>query len=261
MTASYYESLTSRGTETEKSMRIYLYANKAGQDSEVDDLTDIVPESLETAMDDVYSFGAIDYYELFRFKADDSSYEHPQLSSSDNILVDFRNWLQNDDGMTNGTGKDLKANHDGAHLLVHDFGCDTDYVSAENADSCDYPSAFVRGVAAWTSVDCTNEGHGIVRNSAIQEPFHCFIRYHDQDIYELVNADTSSEQDDHLREHALGKVTDSGSNNITPMLTYHAFDYDQVGDCTGTGQTPYLWTQNLTTCTKKAIELTANDLC
>lgn len=242
-------------------MRIYLYPNKPAQDSEVDGLSDIVPEALVNALDDVYSFGAIDYYEIFRFRA--SSNEYPRMSSDDSLLIDFRDWLQNDDGQTNGTGKDLKANHVGSHLLVHDFGCKTDHVSAEQANTCNDPSAFVRGVAAWTSVDCTNEGYGIVRNSAIQETFHTFIRYHDKEIYELVNADTQSEKEDHLREHALGMVRDKGSNNITPLLTYHPFDdeYGDIGDCNGPDRTPYLWTQNLTTCTKKAIKYTANDLC
>ena len=75
--------------------------------------------------------GAITYYEISRFKAED--YNFPELKEGEVDRCDFPDYLKGPgeacgvDDHQNGTGEDLTAMR-GSHLLLHDYSCVVDNV-------------------------------------------------------------------------------------------------------------------------------------
>ena len=124
----------------------------------------------------------------------------------------------------------------------------------ELADTCNNPSAFKRGVMAFTGAACGGFD-GLQRNSAIQEVLHGFIRFSQIEESALVGGGGSN-----YDEHRLGEVRDW---EVTPMLTYHANESDQYneGQCDGDGTTMDGYDQRLTDCTIEAVRQVANNQC
>lgn len=250
--SSEYTEVSSGGSVGDANAYVRLYPNTIDEDGNVISGT-YITDAISWAMDQLINYGAIDHYKVLKYSIED----HPYITDASNLSSSFPDWLKDGTNSSgNSSGKDLLSSYKGVHLCVHDLGCDTTGASAQYADDCsdpDHYDAFSAGVAAWSGV-CTNTG--LRKNSAIQEPLHCFIRYKDSDVSSLFG-DCSSGSDNN-DEHTLGEIK---NNNISPMITYHTGECDGVGDCNGDGSSPVGYTQNLTGCTKEAIQRIANDQC
>lgn len=230
----------------DRPMYIYLYPNTSDEYSNCSKYSDIA-SGIYHAQSQLYNWDSVDFYKLKRYESG-----YPGLSSDDDLVRDFRNWLQ--DGDANGAGYDLYAAK-GAHVLVHGFSCSTSTAGGEFADDCDSPSAFKRGVVAYTG---TCGDSGLRKNSAIQEPIHGFIEFRYEPVYSMTTYDPDTDYPSTGEEHELGEIRDY---NISPMLTYHTDEYTNSGDCSGDGTYATGYTQNLTGCTKTAVKETGNRTC
>jgi len=266
--ADYYTELYSTGSGTSTNLRVYLYANRSSEYDLVGPDGPIAG-AVKNGLHRVYEHGGVDGYRVVRFDANKSSYnffDHDSNGYENN----FDDYLKNEPDEYddfNGNGATNLRNYRGVHLLVHGHSgtrCSIENAGAEGHDSGG-STAFNTSVAAWTPIGCSS--YKLERASAIQETLHCYINYDLPGVYDLVNATTDSEKSDHLREHALGKVKDRDAYNVTPLLAYHEYNdssgesrhYRRVGECQGTGRTPYRFTTGLTDCTKEAVKLTADD--
>lgn len=254
----YWDHLNCRGSYStgDTAMRIHIYADTSQQVSDTKS-GGIVGSTLADLVDTIYDFtpsygaGSIDYIEVKRYEPQSSS-DYPDVSSN-NIDGDFKSWLQSGNESSEGDLTDRA----GCHLLVHGYDMWEDNLSRVNADgdpSCP-DSAFTTSMKAWMGTN-SNDSDGLIKNAAIQEPLHTFINYEDPDVQDLIN---SSSQID---EHRLGKVVDqsgSGYGPVTPMLTFHQWESDQVhkGDCSGSDD-PSGYTSDVTFCTKDAVYYTAD---
>ncbi|WP_436932009.1 hypothetical protein [Halosimplex halobium] len=246
-----YTVLKERGSLGSKNMNVYVYADTSNELSAITS-GGKVATALESALNQVYDFGGIDYCKLSKFNHEDHNYINSDEST---YVADFDGFLEDGSKYGNGSDEDNLESRKGVHLFIHSYGCNVNNASAEPHDSkCG--TGFSAGVKAWSGVNC--DASDIEETSAIQEAFHCFIHWGNQTVYDLTNT-PSSEEGDHLREHALGMIKKQSSDNITPLLAYHEYEYRGIGECKNTtDRTPYKWSTQLTYCTKKAIQATAN---
>ncbi|MGM0591176.1 MAG: hypothetical protein ACQETI_06005 [Halobacteriota archaeon] len=242
---------------TRRRIHVSLYPNTPDEEAAVASDADIV-DALGTALQSLLEHDAITYFELERFEGDEGSY--PGLTYAESGFIgDFLDWLE--DPEVNGTGTNL-YNRLGVHLLVYrndDQPCDYSHANAEYADDCSggtNPSAFDRGVAAYTPVGCTEtDAVDLQKNSAIHEVLHPFISHKHPAVESLIDCDNSVESCN-IAEHALGEIRDG---EVTPMLTYHVDDVANRGVCRGDGTDPTGYRTSLTVCTKDAVASTSTD--
>lgn len=251
---SYYKTVYTGGESNDPQwMSIYLYP-----DSDVEGTckqNGTVADALRYACDKLVNFAAIDYYEILRFKIDDYTPPDSIYASSSSVESEFIDYLEGDGDPANGTGDNLYS-LTGVHQLIHgeQNACDEDSggyapYGAGGQRTTDKQTAFTEGLAAWSPVCDYN--HGLTKNAAIQECLHMFLADAWDDPW------TGSEDD----QHSLGTVNKSYYNSfVTPLLTYHWDDEDQIGD----GECPPdQWyaadhQKSPTDCTKKAMRKTAD---
>lgn len=217
-----------------------------------------VTNGLVNALEELVSFGSIDYYEILRFKT--GIYNPPDnIDPTGNTDYEFKEYLKSEnnesDQNNNGTGENLYSQN-GVHQLIHDNqnACDEDsegYAPAGANAEGRTTSAFSQGLVAWSPV--CNYNDGLTKNAAAQECLHEFINPSHDDQW-------TGQDDD---QHSLGKVISFNTSDIvTPLLTYHWDDSkSEVGEgaCPSTNDNRYAssHTQNPTECTKKAVKETA----
>lgn len=251
---SYYDTVYTGGDSSEAQwMSVYLYPQSDVQST--CESGGVVATALRDAGDDLVDFGAIDYYEVLRFRIED--YNPPDgIDPTDGTEAEFKEYLDDDgESPDNGTGEDLYTEV-GVHQLIHSNqnACDENsegYAPAgANAEGTgDKQTAFTDGLVAWSPVCSSNDG--LTRNAAIQECLHMFIGDAWDDTW-------TGQYDD---QHSLGEVVLFNSTGyVTPMLTYH-WDDDDIGDgdCP-----PDMWfasshIQGPTECTMKAIRKSADE--
>lgn len=235
--------------------RVMVYPNSSYARDECD-YGGKISSSLQDAFDQLTSYGSIWNYTICMFDVD--KYGYPKIDDSD-LSDNFEDWLTT--SYKNNTGDNLYDNI-GIHLLVYSASCSHNTAGGEHADGgdkwCDdedYWSAFSTGVKAWTPVTCFND---LDKNSAIQETIYGFIQYREIDS-SLMGGDVSTSG-----EHKLGHVQ---GTELTPMLSYHEDTARDQGHCDGDDTNFQSYTQDLTSCTKKAVEqtrkrgCTTNDYC
>lgn len=248
---SYYETVSTGGDSCDPQwMTVHLYPYDSVRST--CEPSGKVVSALETALDDLISYGSADYYEILRFKTEYYNSPDHVNGQDGETESNFRDYLQNG----NGTGEDLYTRV-GVHQLFHtgQNACDEDsggYAPAgANAEGTS-SSAFVEPLMAWSPV--CNYDDGLTKNAAVQECLHEFIKYNKDDPY------TGSNDD----QHSLGKVTYFNyTGYVTPLLTYHwDDDKSQVGEgnCPSDTEDRYASEhfQTPTDCTKKAIRDTAD---
>lgn len=232
-------------------MNIFVYADTNNEYSAITS-GGVVASTLKSSLNQMFDFGGIDYCKLSRFNHEDHNYVNSDEST---YVGDFNDFLEDGSKYGNGSDEDNLKGRKGVHLFIHSYGCDVNNASAESHDS-QCGTGFSTGLSAWSGVNC--DASDIEGASAIQESLHCFIHWGNETVYDLTNT-PSSEEGDHLREHALGMIKEQSSDNITPLLAYHEYEYDGIGECKNTtDRTPYKWSTELTNCTKKAIKATAD---
>lgn len=260
---THYETLASGtgGNSNADKMMVRLYANTGTIDTNyVDDTSSNVNTALEDAANQLLNHGSISEYEIVRFKSDKTLLNYPCIEwdgSTNHLVDDFKKFLKSTVTgpsscplMNNGTGDDLYS-LEGAHALVHDFGCDADTNNANGfsgSDTCDgNTSAFVRGRIVWYDATCTE----LSKNAAIQESLHPFIMENHPDVTPMLNSN-----DD---EHSLGQIMNfDGIEGVTPLLTFHQGEQNG-GDCSTSKDTSIHYAQTLTSCTKDAVEFVSTD--
>lgn len=260
--ATYYHTQESGGDRCADSRDLYimLYPNTSTE-KPYSKSGSIITNALDDMAQQLLNANAISYYDIQRFHVED--YKYPNLSDTelDNQSCWFLDYLKGPkdsscSGKTNGTGDDLSGVI-GCHVLLHSQTCDTSTVTAGAwSEDCTDGSAFVTGRMAFTSVSCSSDS--LTKSSVIQEPLHQFTRAGDSDVKALFGDCDDDGDLDYYDEHSLGKIY--GNNDASPLLTYHESECDNTGDC----KTTYShsgWDQNLTSCTKKAVERTSDNLC
>jgi hypothetical protein len=262
---SYYETLYTGGDSNSGSqwMSVYLYPWSTYQKNACE-TGGIAADAIRQAADELVSFGAVDYYEILRFKAE--NYNYPEWGDIDGYTYDeiednFRDYLDDttsnsdSDVPNNGTGDNL-YDQVGVHQLIHGgyTGCDetaNGYAPVGAGAEHWGDSAFLEGRVAWSPV-CSDSG--LTRNAAIQECTHMFCHPDYDDTW-------TGEIDYTEDQHTLGKV--NSSYDVTPMLTYHWDDnITYRGDCPSYSSDPTAsgHEQSMTYCTKAAIRKTADEL-
>lgn len=263
---SYYETVSTGGDSSAgpqwATIHLYPYSTVTGTCQS----GGLVVSALETAFDDLVNYGAIDYYEVLRFKTE--SYENPDhVDGEEGTESTFRDYLQgsnSDPDHNNGTGENLYSRV-GVHHLAHtgQNACDEDsegYAPAGANAEGQSDSAFVDPLLSWAPI--CNYNDSLTKNAAVQEPLHQFIKDSEDTPYTGVEDD----------EHSLGKVTLFNSTGyVTPMLTYHWDDpkpgegkdgQSEVGEgeCPSDTENRYASShfQTPTACTKKAVRDTAD---
>lgn len=256
--SSKYHTVFSGGDFCADNRRMYirLYPNTSNTPAnKVQDSNSTLNQAIKSACDQLLNYGAINYYAIKRFHADDLDYYYPCVDTEGNIGGQLEGYLtgNTDEACSpypNGTGDDLLS-LTGAHLLVHNNDCTTGYVSAGSGDKCDQ-SAFGNGRLCWTSAACTDNTK--TKAGAIQEPLHQFIMNEQSQVNDLLQENEDGEKD----EHSLGRVNDN--ENMTPMLAFHAYNFSRSNTCNGsTMDIGYNYSSDLTSCTKQAVEYIAND--
>lgn len=264
---SKYETIYSGGPggDVEKWMTVYLYPWSSDEKGTCEKLGDVAT-ALRDAGEELVDHGAITYYDINRFRAEDYDYNYPEWGDIDDysygeIEDNFRDYLDdttsNDDSdvPSNGSGANLYS-LTGVHQLIHGgyTGCNETSGYAPAGAGAEHwgNTAFSEGRVAWSPV-CSDDG--LEKNAAIQECTHMFCG-HDADDQWEGGTETKSED-----QHTLGKVIDSSSgDNVTPMLTYHWDEnITDRGDCPSysTDPTATGYEQSMTYCTKEAIKATA----
>lgn len=267
------------GDATPETMRIFLYP---WSERQVAPCTEegFVVEALRDSAEQLYEYGAIERGEIWRFSADEFSFPASASPTTDvdemnstAIEDTFVSWLETG----SGTGANLHT-LTGVHQLVHGgpTGCTETagetpgghYAPAGAGAELTPSTAFGTGVAAWSPV-CENEG--LSKNAAIQEALHTLIGGQWSQwagtTAQLRNAygePTEDSEQYKFDQHTLGATvparqtsgdTDDDRYLVTPMLTYH-WDDDPQGGCRDEYVKPAAHTQELTVCTKEAIEQT-----
>lgn len=236
----------------------------------------IVTNAIETAAGDLLSYGAIDGWEITRFRTShlggDGNYFENVWGDSDTrdeiggyfydkFITETKYSVEN---LPTGYG-DLSG-YLGAHHLIHDKpeGC-YELGSADEENGLTAPAgananengtnSFVASTGSWAPV-CSDTK--LTKSAALQEILHTFIdEAYQQDFWGTITTDSGYE--DH--EHTLGKVFEVFGDRIcTPMLTYHWDDnITDNGDCASYTSDPVADTHSpqITKCTKRAIEDTA----
>jgi hypothetical protein len=255
-----YHSIFSGGDYCADNKRMYirLYPNNQNTPaSKVEDPNSTLNQAIKSACDQLLNYGAINYYEVLRFHAED--YYYPCIDSNGDISGQLSEYLKGTADKScspypNGTGDDLLTIR-GAHLLVHNNDCTTSYVSATAGNQCS-DSAFNKGRMCWTSATCTDDSK--VKAGAIQEPLHQFIMYKQSQVYDLLQDDESGDGIDHKDEHSLGRV--DSNYNITPMLAFHGSEFSKDHTCNDSAyDLGANHVSTLTSCTKKAVKYIAED--
>jgi hypothetical protein len=251
---SYYETVASGGDSCEPEQAfVHLYPQESVD--QTCQVSGIVKSAMEAAFDDLISFGAIDYYEVLRFKSEENNYPNGVRVGDDSSPTesDFKDFLRYE----NGTGDDLYT-RGGTHQLIHadQNACDEaseGYAPAGANAEGKSQTAFTKPLVAWSPVCDFDES--LTECAAVQEALHTFIDHDENDPY-------TGDNDD---EHSLGRVIEVyGTGYATPLIAYH---WDDQFDTVGKGECPSDDPDNRyasdhvntpTDCTKKAIRDTAD---
>jgi hypothetical protein len=260
---SYYETVANGGDSSSGphwlTVHLYPFSDVTGTCQDNGKVTN----AMENALEDLVSFGAIDYYEVLRFKTEDSGKNPPDgIDPVGSTESEFKEYLRgnaddNDPYKNNGTDDNLYSQV-GVHELIHtnQNACDEDsegYAPAGANAEGRSESAFSQGLVAWSPV--CNYNDSLTKNAAVQEALHEFINPSHDDTW------TGTHDD----QHSLGKVIEFNSTGIvTPLLTYHWDDSkDKVGEGECPSDTDHRYTSDHTPyptdCTKRAIRKTANE--
>lgn len=250
---SYYETVASGGDNCKPQQAfVHLYPQSPVSDTCQD--SGIVRNAMDTALNDLLNFGAIDYYEVLRFKTENNN--DPSgvpIGVYDDTASGFKDYLQNN----NGTGDNLYS-RGGVHHLIHtdQNACDEDsegYAPAGANAEAVHQTAFTNGLMAWSPACDANDS--LTMCAAAQETLHEFTG-HDE------NSPYVGEEED---EHSLGRVIDVyGTGHATPMIAYHWDDYDAVkqGQCPSSFPDDRFASDHIvnpTECTKKTVRDTADN--
>lgn len=256
-----------------KPMVVYLYPWSSNQDSAVAS-DGVATQAIKDVADQLLSYGAIDYYAIYRWEHESSDTNYPEWGDIDNctysdIEDNFRSFLENSDpGDTcgdvdnNGTGEN-HYNKSGVHQLIHggSTGCNEtggDYAPAGAGAESIGETAFNEGRVAWSPI-CSDTS--LSEAAAAQETLHCFIHS---------KYDETNDCDDDPREHSLGTLhyyPDFDYTVCTPMLAYHWDDFNddhnENPDCPcpvdrETDADDH--TLDLTSCTKESVKNTADNV-
>lgn len=258
---AYYESVYSGGDSSGVRQAIVHLYPMSGLNSTCQS-GGTVSTALRDALDSLLNADSFDYYEILRFKIEETTLYAPDFVDPDEGTTtesQFKDYLRGDtDGgsIENGTGQNLYS-QTGVHHLVHDNqnACDEDsggYAPAGANGEGRSQSAFSQGLVSWAPV-CDNNT-SLTEAAAVQEPLHMLINPSHDDQW------TGSDDD----QHSLGKVISYNTSDIvTPMLTYHWDDSKSEvgeGDCPSTYDNRYAssHTPIPTTCSEKAAKNTAD---
>lgn len=276
MGLDYLKKMHSRGDTTLPSdpISVFLYPWSSSEDSAVAS-DGVVTKAIEDALDQLYDYGAIDYYAIYRWHHEDAATNYPEWGDIDDcsysaIDENFKSFLgesidTSDNCGTvpdNGTGDNYYSDYTGVHQLIHGgySGCDETaggYApngAGAEAIGC---TAFQEGRTAWSPV-CSDES--LTEAAAIQETVH---------MLEHPDYDQTNTCDNDPRDHSLGTLNyypDFNYTVCTPMLAYHWDDFDDYNEnpdcpCPVDRETSAdSHTRDLTSCTKKSVYDTVQNL-
>lgn len=213
-----YTTLEYGGTSNSyPGMYVHLYYNYSSTEESA--LDNEFREAVDTACNALYQNGAVDYYAIKKYTA-----EEPCVAGTDRstLLDNFQTYL-NDNDIT----------HYGNHVLISE---DIDLGLAEGSDCTDC-NGFSDRKEAVMHTDTSEYG----QNICIMEVLHPFIN---DDL-----SDVSAMLVDNDNEHQLG--TDFSDGSRTPMCTSASSDCSQ-GDCQVTTATPGTPTPCRTARTKRS---------
>lgn len=222
--------------------------------------------AIEDAADQLYDADAVSYYRLARFTPERDAHSYPRLAM-DQLHNQFEDYLEGTEefsdaswcagGESGDAGCGDLRRYRGVHLLVHGHGLGTRLANAASVD-CEHNggTAFSRGTAAWTGAG-PRLRDGLVRNSAIQETVHEFVRAGYEPVTGMICDANGNGEREPYEEHTLGRITTRGS--VTPMLTYHV--HEHRGCRYPEREWDGSYTQRLTDRTKRAVALTARNQC
>lgn len=271
LVAKTYQSLYSSGVDGEDSVDVYLYPWSQDETSYVSD-SGIATYAIKDAMDQLYSWDAIEGYTIHRWYHENSNINFPTWGDIDNCTYEeiWDNWwafleLTGTDANCGSVppGKDeatlpLPSETSGVHQLIHSgsTGCNEtagDYAPAGAGGGSGTKTAFREATVAWSPV-CGDDK--LSRAAAAQETVHmCMHTDYDG---------TDGNCSDNDSQHMAGTINYNSYFNqyeCTPMLTYH-WDDDENPDCycPTDADIPDTHRVDLTTCTKNAVERTKNNL-
>lgn len=220
-----YTVLESRGNPitADQPLSWYIYPDS---NSEENLCESPIRTALTHALDQLYDYSAIDYYDL------NINYDHPNVSYSSrgDYLTKFNNWL------------DSKgySSYAGTHLAVENgfYGGKAD--NGTGVSSFNSGRAAVAGVSLYV--------YPYIKNTVIHEALHPTI---DEDLFDVWAM--LSDGDD----HDLGKVYGDGS--ISPIATSYDDSHARHGECTSNAVYLETYKTELTDCTKEAVKVTANE--
>lgn len=217
-----------RGNESsaDEPMYIHMYPNTSAKDDECENA---IGTRMENICDELFDVSSIDYYKIV------VRYDHPDVSHADSsdFFSSFDNWIAE---QTNYGGEK------GAHL--GGAGGFTGGL-ADSGDGFGQTSFSTGNTCVVGTLDVKE----FYSNLAIQEVLHTFI-YH-----ELVDDDlTKSGDTEH--EHDLGHVYSDHSSS--PMITSYEGDHTEHGQCDNAPGFLGYYTASLTSCTKEAVKITAD---
>lgn len=203
----------------------YVYRNSSNVDSD----TDAILNGLQHAFDQLYDYGAIDFYEVSLY----DYYAWLDDSSKDTFKNEFDSWI-------NGAGY---LDYKGDHLGVADGFKGG---KADPGDGAD-PTVFEGGQSSVAGTDSeVGDFKQFYKNVAIHEAFHPAIDSALDSVQSMIE-DT---------EHDLGFIDPYEELACTPMATGYESTHAYHGSCADGGWSgPY--TTFLTDCTKKAVKETA----
>jgi len=261
---SHYTELWSKGGGSDPELNIYLYPNTKNDLAATKD-GGTVAEAIRNGADQIYYNTNVGSYTISRFKADYFWYNYSELSWSSTqggIWMDnhFGGYLndKNDEGPTNGTGRNLRGENPGIHHLVHSLpssddkgwnkGCYGFQSSSSSADMDDGAGAYLKNSAwgetgdlSWSPV-CGYDD--LTRNAAIQEMTHLCLDFRSDPSERYSNGD----------DHAHGTIsTDTGCSPyynckpVSPMSTYH-WDESPQPNCDPEHTTADSHDQSMTSC-------------
>lgn len=281
VTLEHFQSTHSRGSQTLPStpVTVSLYPYKEDPDLKSAVQSDgVVTTAIKDSLDQLYDYGAIDYYEIYYWDYTRSDTYYPYWGDMTNctageISENFKDFVQNDGDNNNcGTVPLNGSGHThydmtGVHQLVHNesTGCNEtagDYAPDGAGAERIGQTAFNEARVAWSPV-CSNNT-SLTEAAASQEMLHCHIHPDYDDTNQCEDSTTT------VREHSLGTLNYYRDFNIdvcTPMLAYHWDDFDGSHNESATCPCPVDresaaedHTRTLTSCTKYSVENTANNV-
>lgn len=264
----------SASSYTSEPMQVYLYPWSNSQDSAVAS-DGVATQAIKNVADQLYDYGAIDYYAIYRWEHESSTTNYPEWGDIDNcsysdISDNFKSFVKNNGDPSgtcgtvpyNGTGQ---SHYDftGVHQLIHggSTGCTEtagDYAPAGAGAESHGQTAFNEGRVAWSPI-CSNTS--LTEAAAAQETLHMFMH---------PNYDGTSSCSSDPRQHSLGTLNHYPSfgdyDVCTPMLAYHWDDFDNHDEdpwcpCPVDRESAAeSHTKDITSCTKDAVKNTADNM-